>query len=137
MLIVFGAAVLGVLAEAFVARRYRYTAHLVLSVAGLTAALIAVVALAGTESTAVAGAVAIDGVTLFLQGTILVVSILAILFIAERGAEPRQQARSGPGTWNRAAATLERGVDAFTPQASAVPGSAAEAAALRAGVATT
>ncbi|MEU1546252.1 NADH-quinone oxidoreductase subunit NuoN [Nocardia sp. NPDC005745] len=137
MLIVFGAAVLGVLAEAFVARDYRYTVHLVLSVAGLTAALIAVVALAGTESTAVAGAVAIDGVTLFLQGTILVVSILAILFIAERGAEPRRQARSGPGTWSRAAATRERGVDAFTPQASAVPGSAAETAALRAGVATT
>ncbi|MBF6220708.1 NADH-quinone oxidoreductase subunit NuoN [Nocardia abscessus] len=138
MLIVFGVAVLGVLAEAFVARRYRYATHLVLSLAGLAAALAAVVALAGTETTAVAGAVAIDGVTLFLQGTILVVSILGVLFIAERGAEPRQQARSGPGTWSRAAATtLERGVDAFTPQASAVPGSAAEAAALRAGIATT
>ncbi|MGY1946500.1 NADH-quinone oxidoreductase subunit NuoN [Nocardia asiatica] len=137
MLIVFGAAVLGVLAEAFVARRYRYATHLVLSLTGLAAALVAVVALAGTETTAVAGAVAIDGVTLFLQGTIVVVSILGVLFIAERGAESRQQARSGPGTWSRAAATRERGVDAFTPQASAVPGSAAEAAALRAGVATT
>ncbi|WP_280494183.1 NADH-quinone oxidoreductase subunit NuoN [Nocardia asiatica] len=137
MLIVFGAAVLGVLAEAFVARRYRYATHLVLSLTGLAAALVAVVALAGTETTAVAGAVAIDGVTLFLQGTIVVVSILGVLFIAERGAESRPQARSGPGTWSRAAATLERGVDAFTPQASAVPGSAAEAAALRAGVATT
>ncbi|WP_280474996.1 NADH-quinone oxidoreductase subunit NuoN [Nocardia asiatica] len=137
MLIVFGAAVLGVLAEAFVARRYRYATHLVLSLTGLAAALVAVVALAGTETTAVAGAVAIDGVTLFLQGTIVVVSILGVLFIAERGAESRRQARSGPGTWSRAAATRERGVDAFTPQASAVPGSAAEAAALRAGVATT
>ncbi|MET9284972.1 NADH-quinone oxidoreductase subunit NuoN [Nocardia beijingensis] len=137
MLIVFGAAVLGVLAEAFVARRYRYATHLVLSVAGLVAALIAVALLAGTEIAAVAGAVAIDGVTLFLQGTILVVSLLGILFIAERGAQPRQQARSGPGTWSRAAATLEGGVDAFTPQASAVPGSADEAAALRAGVSTT
>ncbi|MGY1898126.1 NADH-quinone oxidoreductase subunit NuoN [Nocardia gipuzkoensis] len=137
MLIVFGVAVLGVLAEAFVVRRYRYATHLVLSLAGLAAALAAVVALAGTETTAVAGAVAIDGVTLFLQGTMLVVSILGVLFIAERGAEPRQHARSGPGTWSRAAATRERGVDAFTPQASAVPGSAAEAAALRAGIATT
>lgn len=137
MLIVFGAAVLGVLAEAFVARRYRYATHLVLSVVGLAAALVAVVALAGTESTAIAGAVAIDGVTLFLQGTILVVSILAVGFLAERGAEPRRAGRSGPGTWSRAAATVERGVDAFTPQASAVPGSAAEAAALRAGIATT
>ncbi len=86
MLIVFGAAVLGVLAEAFVARRARYATHLVLGLAGLAAALAAVVALAGTETTAVAGAVAIDGVTLFLQGTILVVSILGVLFIAVRGA---------------------------------------------------
>ncbi|MFR9749569.1 NADH-quinone oxidoreductase subunit NuoN [Nocardia sp. 004] len=136
MLIVFGAAVLGVLAEAFLARHLRYPAHLVLSLGGLTAALLAVVLLAGTESTTVAGAVAIDGVTLFLQGAILVVSILGVLFIAERGAEPQQQ-RSGPGTWSRAAATLGRGVDAFTPQASAVPGSATEAAAIRAGFATT
>ncbi|WP_442800078.1 NADH-quinone oxidoreductase subunit NuoN [Nocardia sp. NBC_01730] len=137
MLIVFGAAVLGVLVEAFLERRYRYGTHLVLSLVGLVAALVAVVALAGTESTAIAGAVAIDGFSLFLQGTILVVSILGVLLIAERGAEPRVEARTGPGTWSLAAATLGHGVDAFTPQASAVPGSATEAAALRAGVATT
>ncbi|WP_406281789.1 NADH-quinone oxidoreductase subunit NuoN [Nocardia sp. NBC_00881] len=137
MLIVFGAAVLGVLVEAFLGRRYRYGTHLALSLVGLVAALVAVVALAGTESTAIAGAVAIDGFSLFLQGTILVVSILGVLFIAERGAEPHVEARSGPGTWSLAAATLGRGVDAFTPQASAVPGSATEAAAVRAGVATT
>ncbi|WP_441954563.1 NADH-quinone oxidoreductase subunit NuoN [Nocardia sp. 2TAF39] len=137
MLIVFGAAVLGVLVEAFLGRRYRYGTHLMLSLVGLVAALVAVVALAGTTSTAIAGAVAIDGFSLFLQGTILVVAILGVLFIAERGAEPRVEARSGPGTWSLAAATLGRGVDAFTPQASAVPGSATEAAALRADVATT
>ncbi|MCP2314856.1 NADH-quinone oxidoreductase subunit N [Nocardia amikacinitolerans] len=135
MLIVFGVAVATVLVEAFVARRYRYGTHLWLSLIGLAAALAAVVRLAGTETTAVAGAVAIDGVTLFLQGTILVVSILGVLFIAERGAQPR--ARSGPGTWSLAAATVGRGADAFTPQASAVPGSADEQAAIRAGIATT
>ncbi|MEU7767536.1 NADH-quinone oxidoreductase subunit NuoN [Nocardia sp. NPDC049190] len=137
MLFVFGAAVLGVLVEAFVGRRFRYNAQLVLSLVGLAAALAAVVALAGTDATAIAGAVAVDGFSLFLQGTILVVSILSILFIAERGAEPGSETRSGPGTWSLAAATVGRGVDAFTPQASAVPGSATEAAALRAGVATT
>ncbi|MEU2255190.1 NADH-quinone oxidoreductase subunit NuoN [Nocardia xishanensis] len=137
MLIVFGVGVAAVLVEAFVARRYRYGTQLILSLAGLAAALAAVVRLAGTESTAIAGAVAVDGVTLFLQGTILVVSILGVLFIAERGGQPRAQARSGPGTWSLAAATVGRGADAFTPQASAVPGSADEQAAIRAGIATT
>jgi NADH-quinone oxidoreductase subunit N len=137
MLIVFGVAVVGVLVEAFFPRNYRYATHLVLGLAGLVAALVAVIRLAGTNATAIAGAVSVDGVTLFLQGTIIVVAILALLFIAERGAEPRAEGRSGPGTWSLAAATVGRGVDAFTPQASAVPGSAGEMAAIRAGVATT
>ncbi|MFE5477474.1 NADH-quinone oxidoreductase subunit NuoN [Nocardia sp. NPDC056541] len=135
MLIVFGAGVVGVLVEAFVPRPYRYPTQLVLGSAGVVGALVAVVLLAGSEGTAVVGAVAIDGVTLFLQGTILLVSLLGLLLIAERGAVPR--ARSGPGTWSRAAAALDRGVDAFTPQASAVPGSAHELAAVRSGVSTT
>ncbi|MET8650557.1 NADH-quinone oxidoreductase subunit NuoN [Nocardia aurea] len=140
MLIVFGAAVAGVLVEAFAPRRFRYGIQVVLGVAALAAALAAVVLLAGTSETAVSGAVAIDGVTLLLQGTILVVSILGLLLIAERGIERRAVARSGPGTWSRAAATAERGShrsDAFTAQAAAVPGSADEAAADRAGAATT
>ncbi|MFC9660126.1 NADH-quinone oxidoreductase subunit NuoN [Nocardia sp. NPDC127606] len=135
MLIVFGVGVVGVLVEAFVPRPYRYPTQLVLGLAGVVGALVAVVLLAGSEGTAVVGAVAIDGVTLFLQGTILLVSLLGLLLIAERGAVPR--ARSGPGTWSRAAAALDRGVDAFTPQASAVPGSAHELAAVRSGVSTT
>ncbi|MFD9547482.1 NADH-quinone oxidoreductase subunit NuoN [Nocardia salmonicida] len=135
MLIVFAVGVVGVLVEAFVPRPYRYPTQLTLGVAGVIGALVAVVLLAGTEGTAVVGAVAIDGVTLFLQGTILLVALLGLLLIAERGAVPR--ARSGPGTWTRAAAALDRGVDAFTPQASAVPGSAHELAAVRSGVSTT
>ncbi|WP_378729528.1 NADH-quinone oxidoreductase subunit NuoN [Nocardia brasiliensis] len=137
MLIVFGVAVISVLVEAFMGRRFRFGTQVLLSLVGLIAALVAVVRLAGTEATAVVGAVAIDGVTLFLQGTILMVSILGVLFMAERGAEPRVAARSGPGTWSVAAATLGRGVDAFTPQASSVPGSSMERVALRAGIATT
>ncbi|WP_067445567.1 NADH-quinone oxidoreductase subunit NuoN [Nocardia alba] len=135
MLIVFAVGVVGVLVEAFVPRLYRYPTQVALSVAGVAGALVAVVLLAGSKGTAVMGAVAVDGVTLFLQGTILLVSLLGLLLIAERGAVPR--ARSGPGTWSRAAAALDRGVDAFTPQASAVPGSAHELAAVRSGVSTT
>nr|WP_276207249.1 NADH-quinone oxidoreductase subunit NuoN [Nocardia mangyaensis] len=135
MLIVFAVGVVGVLVEAFVPRVYRYPTHLVLGVGGVLGALVSVILLAGSSGTAVAGAVAVDGVTLFLQGTILVVALLGLLLIAERGAVPK--ARSGPGTWSRAAAVLDRGVDAFTPQASAVPGSAHELAAVRAGGSTT
>lgn len=135
MLIVFGAAVLGVLVEAFLPRRVRYPAQLVLTIVALGAALVAVLLLAGTETSAVGGAVAIDGVTLFLQGTLLVVAVLAVPVLAERGPLPRP--RSGPGTWSRAAATAAYEMDAFTPQASAVPGSAAERAAERAGVGAT
>lgn len=137
MLIVFGVAVLSVLVEAFAGRRYRFGGQALLSLAGLIVALVAVVLLAGTDATAVGGAVAVDGVTLFLQGTILVVAILGVLFMAERGADRPVRPRSGPGTWSAAAATLGRGVDAFTPQASSVPGSASEKVALRAGIATT
>ena len=46
MLIVLGAAVAGVLVEAFLPRQWRYTAQLILSLAGLVAAFAAVMALA-------------------------------------------------------------------------------------------
>lgn len=106
MLIVFGVAVAGVVVEAFVPRDRRYGVQLVLSMAALTTALVAVITLAGTKHAAVAGAVAVDGPALFLQGVILLVGLLAVLLIAERG----------PST----------GLEGFTPQASAVPGSVAQ-----------
>ena len=52
MLIVFGVAVVGVLIEAFAPRRFRYPVQLVLGVAGLAAAFVAVLLLAGTRLTA-------------------------------------------------------------------------------------
>lgn len=133
MLIVFGVAVVGVLVEAFAPYRYRYRAQLLLTFAGLITALVAVLLLSGTHATAAVDAVAVDGVALFLQGTLLLVSILAVAFLAERVPAPR----SGPGTWHRAAATAERGMNAFTPQASAIPGSSAEKAAAASGLAPT
>jgi NADH-quinone oxidoreductase subunit N len=128
VLIVFGAAALGILLEAFLPRRQRYTAQLVLSVVGLAAAFAAVVALAekgyGTTKAHIAamGAVAVDGPALFLQGTILLVGIVAVFTFAERRLDPRAHGRQ---------------VDSFAAQGSAVPGGDQEKAAVRAGFTTT
>ncbi|OZF43439.1 NADH-quinone oxidoreductase subunit NuoN [Rhodococcus sp. 14-1411-2a] len=124
MLIVFSVAVLGVLVEAFVPLRARRITHVGLALAGLVAALAAILGLAGTEASAMSGAVAIDGPTLFLQGTIVLVSIPAIALLAERTV-----AVTGAGA--------ERRIDSFTPQASTTPGSVAEKEAIDAGVAQT
>lgn len=130
MFIVFGIAVLGVLVEAFLPRRLRYGAQVVLALAGLAAAFVAVVAVAKSVPAdgrrAVLGAVAVDRPTLFLQGTIILVSVLAVIFVAERSQ------RTVP-----AKEKVFAGLDAFTPQASAVPGSDTEHEAERAGVAQT
>lgn len=127
MLIIFGVAIAGVLVEALLPRRHRYGSQLVLCFGGLAAALVAVVVLArdlhGTIGrSAVMGAVVIDSPALFLQGTILLVGVLGVLLIAERqvGSEVADGGR--------------RGLDGFTPQASAVPGSVAEQVATKAGV---
>lgn len=128
MLIVFGVAVLGVLAEAFLPRSARYRTQVTLALGGLTASFVAVVMLAldlrgSAGQIAVMGAVAIDPVTVFLQGTILLISVLGILLMAER--------RIGN------AATGNAGLDAFTPQASAIAGSVAEKVAVKSGVVQT
>jgi NADH-quinone oxidoreductase subunit N len=130
MLIVFGAAIVGVLVEAFVPRARRYAVQVVLSLVGLAAAFVAVVQVARdlhgqTGRTAVIGAVAVDAPSLFLQGTILLVGILGVLLIAERRIPAESESES-----ERAAG----GLDAFAPQASAVVGSVAEKVAVKAGV---
>jgi NADH-quinone oxidoreductase subunit N len=124
MLIVFGAALLAVLVEAFAPRGARFGLQVGIALTAVLAGLAAVVWLAvehtqvrtaglATAGGEVAGAVVVDGVALFLQGTILVLSVLAILTMAERSVES---------------------TGAFTAQASAVPGSPAEEQALRAGL---
>lgn len=128
VLIIVGAAVLGVLAEAFVPRKARYHTQLLLTVVALAAAFAAVVALAaggyGTTKAQIAamGAIAIDGPTLFLQGTILLVSVVSVFTFAERRLDPTAHG-------NR--------VDSFAAQAGTVPGSESEKAAVRAGFTTT
>jgi NADH-quinone oxidoreductase subunit N len=117
MLIIFGAAMLGVLVEAFVPRTLRYGAQVGVALVGLVAALVAVGLGVGHQGSTLAGAVVIDGPALFLQGTILALSVISVLTMAERfdGA----------------------GADAFTAQGASAPGSAQEAAAVRAGASTT
>jgi NADH-quinone oxidoreductase subunit N len=134
-LIVFGVAVTGVLLEAFVSRRFRYAAQVTLAVGGLAAAFAAVIVVAKTipasGRTAVLRSLAIDRPTLLLQGTILLVAVMAVIFIAERRSETPAP---GPGAATASTADVAAGLDSFTPQASAVPGSVAERQALRAGV---
>ncbi|GAA1253492.1 NADH dehydrogenase subunit N [Oryzihumus leptocrescens] len=114
MLVVFGVALVGVLVEAFAPRSRRYAVQVTLSLAGLVGALVAlVVAARDNTGSTLEGAVVVDGPALFLQGTLLVLSVLGVLTMAERF----------DGT----------GADAFTPMGAAVPGSPYEAAALRAG----
>ncbi|MFH9393407.1 NADH-quinone oxidoreductase subunit NuoN [Streptomyces sp. NPDC017413] len=128
VLIIVVAAVLGILVEAFVPRRARYHAQLFLTVVAVAASFAAIVGLAAggygtTDAGIVAmGAIAIDGPTLFLQGTILLVAMVAVFTFAERRLDPTAHG-------NR--------VDSFAAQAGAVPGGEGEKAAVRAGFATT
>ncbi|MBT2528400.1 NADH-quinone oxidoreductase subunit NuoN [Streptomyces sp. ISL-99] len=127
-LIVVGAAVVGVLVEAVVPRKARYYTQLFLSVVAVAAAFAAVVALAaggyGTTKAQIAaeGAIAVDGPALFLQGTILLASLVAVFTFAERRLDPDAHG-------NR--------VDSFAAQAASVPGSESEKAAVKAGFTTT
>ncbi len=121
--LVLGAAVVGVLVEAFVADAWRRTTQLALSMVGLGGALIAVAALwspvadpAGDRGTVVlGGALVIDGPALVLQGTLLVLGILSVLIAADR----------------------TDGQDAFAPSGASVPGSEYERLATARGLSQT
>ncbi|MFF1461519.1 NADH-quinone oxidoreductase subunit NuoN [Streptomyces sp. NPDC058330] len=141
VLIVVGVAVLGVLVEAFVPRRARYTTQVFLTVVALAASFAAVIGLAAdgyaTKSAHIAamGAIAVDGPALFLQGTILLVSMVSVFTFAERRLEPAAHGDgvSPAGTKSRAWGR----VDSFAAQAGSVPGSDSEKAAVKAGFTTT
>lgn len=108
MLIIFGAAVLGVIIEAFVRASLRPAIQLAIATGAVVLSLAQVFRLRGTESTTAAvKSVIIDGPVLFMQGTILVLALLGLLLIADR--------------------------DQFTAQAAAIPGSAEERTALQTG----
>ncbi|MDQ2838040.1 MAG: NADH-quinone oxidoreductase subunit NuoN [Actinomycetota bacterium] len=87
ILIVLAAACLGVLVEALVPRALRFNTQLGLTLAALFAALIDVIAVRNTSVVTAASALSIDGVSLFIQATILVLAALSVLLMAERGVE--------------------------------------------------
>jgi NADH-quinone oxidoreductase subunit N len=105
MLLVFGAATLGVLLEAFLPAHQRRAAQIAVAVLGLVAALGAVVWLAqdGTHRLVAESAIAVDGPTLFLQGLLCILGIGSVLLLAERrldstGGEVVSQAAALPGS---------------------------------------
>jgi NADH-quinone oxidoreductase subunit N len=121
MLVVFGAALVGVLVEAFVPRELRRAVHLLLTFGALVAAFVwtCVIAVSPTifakgsaGHVAAMGAVAVDRPTLFIQGTILVLAAVSVLLIADASHD----------------------VSSFAGQAAAVPGSSEERAGLLAGL---
>lgn len=103
IMIMFGAAVISVLVEAFVPRGGRRPTQLVLVFGSIIAALVVVIDLRGTRLVTAEGAIAIDGPTLVMQGTLLVIGLLGALLFAERSIDPLG--------------------DSFAPRASALPGS--------------
>ncbi len=124
MLVVFGAAVAGVLLEAFAPPRIRRSAQLTLTLASLAAAFVltAVIATSGSlfgghssGHLAAMGAVAVDRPTLFIQGTILILALVSALLVGEGSHE----------------------TGAFAAQAAAIPGSAEERESLLAGISHT
>jgi len=93
---VLGAALLGLVVEAVLPRRERFAGQVIITIVGLGAALTMVgvnhnlhvtTPSPGDGGSFFAGSLAIDGTGLFLQGTILVLAILAALLIAERSVE--------------------------------------------------
>lgn len=125
--VVLGAALLGVLIEAFVPRARRGSLQVVLTVVGFLGALVATVLVgldlpehadgAARGILAGAGTLAIDGPAVFLWGLLLVVGVLGALLFAET--------------------RLEAGVPAFAGQAAAMPGSEGEREAAHRGLAHT
>ena len=116
-ILIFAAACIGVGVEAFAPRSIRRPIQLVLTFGSIVLALLVVVlnwaGSAGSAITAV-GSVAIDGPTYFIWMILLVLGGISLLVFAER--------------------QLDGGASVFTPQAAAVPGTAAEQEALAARV---
>ncbi|MBE9374923.1 NADH-quinone oxidoreductase subunit NuoN [Saccharopolyspora sp. HNM0983] len=113
VLVILGAALLGILVESFLPRQQRWPVQVVLTLGGIVlagASLAWYARGAGTGTTTLAGTVAVDGPALFLWGTLLALSLAAVLLIADRSVEPggafvaESNAAEGPGTMSRAAA---------------------------------
>ncbi len=122
LLIVVGAAIVGVLVEAFWPRSSRFAAQTVLACGAIVAALADTIwvytgldrvdaSLTARGQVAAEGALSIDGPGVFGWGILLVFGLLSMLLFAER--------------------RLEGGLSAFTGRAADAPGSPAEADAVQ------
>jgi NADH-quinone oxidoreductase subunit N len=87
MLILGVAACIGVLVEAFIPRRVRQVVQVAVAIVALLASIVAVLLVAGTTETTAAGAVAVDGPALFMQGSIAVLGIASVFLLAERSLD--------------------------------------------------
>jgi len=103
MIVIFAAAIVSVLVEAFVPRSARRFIQLLLVFGALITAGVLIVLAAGTRTVTAGLAVVIDGPALVLQGTIVILAILGAALMAER--------------------SLDSVGDAFASRASSLPGS--------------
>ena len=91
VLVILGAACLGVLVEAFLPRHQRWAAQVSLTLLSLVVAgiLLGVYASSGAAPIKTVGeAIAVDRPTLFLWGTLLALGLGGVLLIADRSVEP-------------------------------------------------
>ena len=108
ILIILGAALLGVLVEAFISKALRSRLQIGISLIAVIAAFIQLIRVRNLTSTSAAvGSVAIDGAGIYIQLIILALAFVGLLYIAD--------------------------TDNFTAQASAIPGSTEEASSIAAG----
>ncbi|PRX45599.1 NADH dehydrogenase subunit N [Prauserella shujinwangii] len=106
ILIVLGAACVGVLLEAFLPKHQRWPVQVGLTLLTIVAAGVALGAYVGDAPeqgiTTLSGTVAVDAPALFLWGTLLALALGAVLLIADRSVEPGgafvAQAGISPGT---------------------------------------
>jgi NADH-quinone oxidoreductase subunit N len=123
LLLVFAAALAGVLVEAFAPRVWRRPIHIALALGSLAGAFVLTIVVASGSlfdhnnpgQVAAVGTVGIDRPTLFLWGTILVLAFVSVLLIAESSHE----------------------ITPFAAQAATVPGSPEEREGLLAGLSHT
>lgn len=96
ILIVLGAAIIGVIAEAVLPRRDRFNAQLGIALVGLIGSVVAVGVIHDTNhatpspkgsNLSFAGSLAIDSTGLFIQGSVLALAIMAVLLMAERSVD--------------------------------------------------
>jgi NADH-quinone oxidoreductase subunit N len=94
LLCVFVAACIGVLVEAFGPREHRHPIQVAVALVGTLGGFVGtlVLAVAGTREITAGGALAVDGVALFLQATIAGLGALSLLLFAERSLDPARSA---------------------------------------------